>query len=147
MPAATRLTVLTLKHVRLWSMDVPIWYPYNFSLKCCPKLSSGWLSQHNKIEKISLYIEFISLYLAVLLKFKSTYWHLYNIRFQIKELEGHLVLVGGGILLAGMVLRAMVTSVSAVRSNLNMREKIFVGFAWMAKATVQVRNIKNISFK
>lgn len=55
----------------------------------------------------------------------------------IAELEPHLVLVGGGILVACAILRAMVTSASAVRSNLNMKEKIFVGLAWMAKATVQ----------
>ncbi|XP_026738397.1 sodium/hydrogen exchanger 9B2-like isoform X1 [Trichoplusia ni] len=55
----------------------------------------------------------------------------------IADLAPHLVLVGGGILVACAVLRAMVTSASAVRSNLNMKEKIFVGLAWMAKATVQ----------
>lgn len=59
-----------------------------------------------------------------------------------------MVLVGGSILLGAMVLRAMVTSVSAVRSNLNMKEKIFVGLAWMAKATVQVntQNIRKVPF-
>lgn len=55
----------------------------------------------------------------------------------IAELEPRLVLIGGGILVACVALRAMLTSLCAVRSNLNMREKIFVGLAWMAKATVQ----------
>ncbi|XP_023955193.1 sodium/hydrogen exchanger 9B2 isoform X1 [Bicyclus anynana] len=55
----------------------------------------------------------------------------------ISDLEPHLVLVGCGIIVACIVLRAVLTSCSAVRSNLNMREKIFVGLAWMAKATVQ----------
>ncbi|CAB3231151.1 unnamed protein product [Arctia plantaginis] len=55
----------------------------------------------------------------------------------IVELEPHLVLVGGGILVACVVLRAIVTSACAVRSNLNMKEKVFVGLSWMAKATVQ----------
>lgn len=50
-----------------------------------------------------------------------------------------MVLVGSGILMTCVVLRALVTSTSAVRSNLNMKEKIFVGLAWMAKATVQVK--------
>ncbi|KAH9643068.1 hypothetical protein HF086_018421 [Spodoptera exigua] len=53
------------------------------------------------------------------------------------DLEPHLVLIGGGILVLCAVLRAIVTSTCAVRSNLNMKEKIFVGLAWMAKATVQ----------
>ncbi|XP_045458955.1 sodium/hydrogen exchanger 9B2-like [Melitaea cinxia] len=55
----------------------------------------------------------------------------------IAELPGHLVLMSCGIIIVCIVVRALLTSVSAVRSNLNMKEKIFVGFAWMAKATVQ----------
>ncbi|XP_047042266.1 sodium/hydrogen exchanger 9B2-like isoform X1 [Helicoverpa zea] len=55
----------------------------------------------------------------------------------IAELEPRLVMIGGGILITCVILRSIVTSVCAVRSNLNMREKIFVGLAWMAKATVQ----------
>ncbi|XP_072936443.1 sodium/hydrogen exchanger 9B2-like isoform X2 [Epargyreus clarus] len=55
----------------------------------------------------------------------------------LSELPPSLMLVCSGITLTCVVLRAVVTSASAVRSNLNMKEKIFVGFAWMAKATVQ----------
>ncbi|KAL4704048.1 hypothetical protein ACJJTC_001970 [Scirpophaga incertulas] len=55
----------------------------------------------------------------------------------IAELPMRLVLIGSGILGACAVLRAAVTSAAAVRSNLNAKEKIFVGLAWMAKATVQ----------
>lgn len=55
----------------------------------------------------------------------------------IEDLEPHLVMVGGGILGTCVVLRTLLTSTCAVRSNLNMREKIFVGLSWMAKATVQ----------
>ncbi|CAH2243119.1 sodium/hydrogen exchanger 9B2-like isoform X3 [Pararge aegeria] len=55
----------------------------------------------------------------------------------IADLAPHLVLVGCGITVTCIVLRAVLTSCCAVRSNLNMREKIFVGLAWMAKATVQ----------
>ncbi|XP_046961854.1 sodium/hydrogen exchanger 9B2-like isoform X2 [Vanessa cardui] len=55
----------------------------------------------------------------------------------IADLPPHLVLVGGGIIITCIVVRALLTSISAVRSNLNMKEKIFVGLAWMAKATVQ----------
>lgn len=59
---------------------------------------------------------------------------------QIKELELHLVLISAGILLACTVLRALLTSACAVRSNLNTKEKFFVGLSWMAKATVQVNS-------
>ncbi|KAJ2953557.1 hypothetical protein O0L34_g1158 [Tuta absoluta] len=55
----------------------------------------------------------------------------------IKELPLNLVLVGSGILVTCMVLRALLTTGAAVRSNLNTKEKFFVGLAWMAKATVQ----------
>ncbi|XP_063529708.1 sodium/hydrogen exchanger 9B2-like isoform X1 [Cydia strobilella] len=55
----------------------------------------------------------------------------------IADLELDLVFVGGGILTGCMILRAILTSTCAVRSNLNMKEKIFVGLSWMAKATVQ----------
>ncbi|KAJ8729510.1 hypothetical protein PYW08_001091 [Mythimna loreyi] len=55
----------------------------------------------------------------------------------IAELEPRLVLISGGILVACVILRTILTSACAVRSNLNMKEKIFVGLAWMAKATVQ----------
>lgn len=57
---------------------------------------------------------------------------------QIKELEPRLVLISAGILLTCTVLRALLTSACAVRSNLNTKEKFFVGLSWMAKATVQV---------
>ncbi|KAI5636655.1 sodium/hydrogen exchanger family domain-containing protein [Phthorimaea operculella] len=55
----------------------------------------------------------------------------------ISDLEVHLVLKGGGIMILCAVLRAALTSLCAIRSNLNLKEKIFVGFSWMAKATVQ----------
>ncbi|KAI5641553.1 sodium/hydrogen exchanger family domain-containing protein [Phthorimaea operculella] len=55
----------------------------------------------------------------------------------IKELPLDLVLKGSGILIVCMVLRALLTTGAAVRSNLNTKEKFFVGLAWMAKATVQ----------
>ncbi|XP_060802236.1 sodium/hydrogen exchanger 9B2 isoform X2 [Amyelois transitella] len=55
----------------------------------------------------------------------------------IAELPLQLVLIGSGILVVCAILRALLTSVCAVRSNLNTKEKLFVGLAWMAKATVQ----------
>ncbi|XP_031763854.2 sodium/hydrogen exchanger 9B2-like isoform X1 [Galleria mellonella] len=55
----------------------------------------------------------------------------------ISELPIRLVLIASGILATCVILRAIVTSLSAVRSNLNTKEKIFVGLSWMAKATVQ----------
>ncbi|XP_026326441.1 sodium/hydrogen exchanger 9B1-like isoform X2 [Hyposmocoma kahamanoa] len=58
-------------------------------------------------------------------------------QIDIPALPGDLVLIGSGILGACAITRAILTSVCAVRSNLNFKEKVFVGLAWMAKATVQ----------
>lgn len=49
------------------------------------------------------------------------------------------MLVGAGILVSCGVLRVLVTAACGIGSNLNVKEKFFVGFSWMAKATVQVR--------
>lgn len=73
-----------------------------------------------------------------ILKFCYFHVRIHSNLLQIADLELHLVLVGGGILVGCMILRAVLTSSIAVRSNLNMKEKIFVGLSWMAKATVQV---------
>ncbi|KAM3959027.1 sodium/hydrogen exchanger 9B2 [Aphomia sociella] len=55
----------------------------------------------------------------------------------IVELPLRLVIIGSGILATCVILRAMLTSLTAIGSNLNTKEKIFVGLSWMAKATVQ----------
>lgn len=74
--------------------------------------------------------------------FPVNFIHAINFPFQIADLEPHMVMVGSGILVTCIVLRTVLTSTCAVRSNLNMKEKIFVGLAWMAKATVQVKLFK-----
>lgn len=58
---------------------------------------------------------------------------------KFSELDGSVVGVGIGILVAAFLLRMLVTALVSVRSNYNMKEKIFIAFALMAKATVQVR--------
>lgn len=58
---------------------------------------------------------------------------------KFSELDGSVVGVGIGILVAAFLIRMLVTALVSVRSNYNMKEKIFIAFALMAKATVQVR--------
>lgn len=55
----------------------------------------------------------------------------------LSELEGDVVYLAVSVLLAGIVLRMIVTVLVGVGSNLNLKEKIFIAFACMAKATVQ----------
>lgn len=57
---------------------------------------------------------------------------------KLKELDGNFVLLGMGILIAGIVIRILSTTVIGIGSKLNFKEKIFVAFCWMSKATVQV---------
>ncbi|KAJ8686521.1 hypothetical protein QAD02_022315 [Eretmocerus hayati] len=58
-------------------------------------------------------------------------------QIKLNELEGSLVYVGIGCLLAGIILRILVTVLVGVGSRLNLKEKIFIALACMAKATVQ----------
>lgn len=57
---------------------------------------------------------------------------------KLDELDGSIVTIGLGILVAGVVIRILVTIVVGIRCKLNTKEKIFVAVAWMSKATVQV---------
>lgn len=58
--------------------------------------------------------------------------------FKINELDGHFILLGIGILIAGIVIRIFATTIIGIGCKLNFKEKIFVSFCWMSKATVQV---------
>ena len=45
---------------------------------------------------------------------------------------GSLVVIG-----CGLAARFLASFIAVVRANLNVKEKIFVGIAWLPKATVQ----------
>lgn len=62
--------------------------------------------------------------------------------FKLNELDGHFILLGIGILIAGIVIRIASTTIIGIGCGLNFKEKIFVSFCWMSKATVQVRVYK-----
>lgn len=57
---------------------------------------------------------------------------------KLSELDGNFVLLGIGILIAGIVIRIFATTIMGIGCRLNFKEKIFVSFCWMSKATVQV---------
>ncbi|XP_046737471.1 sodium/hydrogen exchanger 9B2 [Diprion similis] len=58
-------------------------------------------------------------------------------QIKINDLNGTTVYLGIGVLVAGIVIRILVTLVVSIGSNLNMKEKVFVSLSLMAKATVQ----------
>lgn len=59
-------------------------------------------------------------------------------QIKISELDPHVVSIGLGCMLAGVIIRIAATVLVGIGCKLNMKEKIFVALSWMAKATVQV---------
>ena len=59
-------------------------------------------------------------------------------QIKIAELDPHVVSIGVGCIVAGVVVRILVTVLLGIGCKLNLKEKIFVSLSWMAKATVQV---------
>lgn len=55
------------------------------------------------------------------------------------QLDSDVVYISIGILIAAAIIRIGFTIILSIRSNLNLKEKIFVSIALMAKATMQVR--------
>lgn len=55
----------------------------------------------------------------------------------ISQLDGKTVYLGIACLLAGILIRILVTVLVGIGSNLNLKEKVFIALACMAKATVQ----------
>lgn len=62
-------------------------------------------------------------------------------RIKLNELNGSVVSISVGILVTGVVIRMLVTTLVGIGCKLNLKEKIFVAIAWMCKAIVQVINI------
>ncbi|XP_066583918.1 uncharacterized protein [Prorops nasuta] len=58
-------------------------------------------------------------------------------QIKINELDGKLVYLGAGCLVAAIVARLVVTVLVSFGSKYNTKEKVFIAFACMAKATVQ----------
>nr|XP_023025963.1 sodium/hydrogen exchanger 9B2-like [Leptinotarsa decemlineata] len=56
---------------------------------------------------------------------------------KLNQLEGNVVLISVGMLIASTILRIICTILVGIGCELNLKEKIFVAIAWMAKATVQ----------
>ncbi|CAH1173995.1 unnamed protein product [Phaedon cochleariae] len=58
-------------------------------------------------------------------------------RIKLHELDGNVVLLALGMLLASGLMRMLVTGVIGIGCSLNLKEKVFVSIAWMCKAIVQ----------
>lgn len=60
-------------------------------------------------------------------------------QIKLNELDPTIVTIGVGCLAAAIIIRILITILLGIGCKLNLKEKIFVAFSWMAKATVQVR--------
>ncbi|KAJ8915607.1 hypothetical protein NQ315_003391 [Exocentrus adspersus] len=58
-------------------------------------------------------------------------------RIKLNELNYNVVSISLGILVTGVVIRILVTTLVGIGCKLNLKEKIFVAIAWMCKAIVQ----------
>ncbi|RZC36988.1 mitochondrial sodium/hydrogen exchanger 9B2, partial [Asbolus verrucosus] len=58
-------------------------------------------------------------------------------QIKLNELDGNIVSIGIGILIAAAIIRIIVTILLGIGCKLNLKEKIFVSLSWMSKATVQ----------
>lgn len=69
--------------------------------------------------------------------FEPILFGLTGAQIKISELEGKIVYLGLGCLIAGIVIRIGATMLCAIGSKLNLKEKVFISLSLMAKATVQ----------
>lgn len=56
---------------------------------------------------------------------------------KFNELDSNIMYTALGILSVSMIIRIAATVMLGVMSNLNLKEKLFVSFSWISKATVQ----------
>lgn len=56
---------------------------------------------------------------------------------KLKELDQNIIYTAIGILVASMIIRIVSTVILGAMSKLNLKEKLFVSFSWISKATVQ----------
>ncbi|XP_077286076.1 putative SLC9B1-like protein SLC9B1P1 isoform X2 [Arctopsyche grandis] len=88
----------------------------------------GWSVQENPVVKI---------FRLSWIVFEPTLFGITGAQVKINELDPHIVSVGAGCLFSGVFIRILSTILICFGSNFNMKEKIFIGLSWMAKATVQ----------
>ncbi|XP_034951609.1 sodium/hydrogen exchanger 9B2 [Chelonus insularis] len=58
-------------------------------------------------------------------------------QIKLNELEGNTIYISIGLLFTAFILRIITTIFISIKSRLNLKEKIFIALACMAKATVQ----------
>ncbi|XP_060518292.1 sodium/hydrogen exchanger 9B1 isoform X2 [Cylas formicarius] len=58
-------------------------------------------------------------------------------QINLNQMDGAIVSMGLGILAAAIIIRIVITILVGIRCQLNTKEKVFIAFALMSKATVQ----------
>ncbi|XP_058802648.1 sodium/hydrogen exchanger 9B2 isoform X2 [Phymastichus coffea] len=69
--------------------------------------------------------------------FEPILFSLTGTQIVMREMNGSSVYIGIACLMAGIILRILVTMLVGIGSRLNLKEKMFISIACMAKATVQ----------
>uniref|UniRef100_A0A8D8ZRS9 Mitochondrial sodium/hydrogen exchanger 9B2 n=1 Tax=Cacopsylla melanoneura TaxID=428564 RepID=A0A8D8ZRS9_9HEMI len=69
--------------------------------------------------------------------FEPILFGLTGTQFKFSELDPQIVSIAAIIVVSGVMIRILITVLVAVGSSLNLKEKLFVAFSWMAKASVQ----------
>lgn len=69
--------------------------------------------------------------------FEPILFGLTGTQFKFHELDPQILSIAVAIVIGGVLIRILITILIAVGSSLNLKEKLFVAFSWMAKASVQ----------
>lgn len=59
-------------------------------------------------------------------------------RIKLNEINTGVVVIGCAIIVSGVIIRLIATTIVGIGCKLNLKEKVFVAIAWMCKAIVQV---------
>jgi Kef-type K+ transport system membrane component KefB len=72
--------------------------------------------------------------------FEPILFGLTGTQIDFSEIDSNIMWRAVMCIVVAAVVRVLGTIVISIGSKLNLKEKIFISFSWMAKATVQVRN-------
>ncbi|XP_060517632.1 sodium/hydrogen exchanger 9B1-like [Cylas formicarius] len=93
----------------------------------------GWMKQgwNNEENPVAVSFEIIWMF------FEPILFGITGAQIRLNELDGQIVLIGVGILIASSIIRILSTVLFGIKSGLNLKEKLFSAIALMSKATVQ----------
>lgn len=96
---------------------------------------SYWTKQGWKVEDNPATTEF-EIFWRI---FQPILFSIAGARIKLHELNTSVVVIGCAIIVSGVTIRLIATTIVGIGCKLNLKEKVFVAIAWMCKAIVQVR--------